>query len=393
VATAGMSTSAADPAPFKALTVLVMVLVGVGGFAALLWVSAFAPDLRAAHSAGGHALSSGATGYSGLVQLAGATGRNPRIVRSARGFRTDDLLVISPELAAVPIGGAMARPATAPLLIILAKWATVEDADHPGWVRTTGLLPLAEPVGVMGPAPTFLMARRPAEAGHWLLNPTLPAAIRLRAPAQLQVIAGIDTAHSHGNTALAPLVTDGQGGIVLARLADRDVYVLSDPDLLSNQAMADEGAAASALALLDQLNGPNGRGIAFDVSMNGFDAARSPLRLLFAAPFVGGTVCLTLALLLAGFAAFHRFGPARSAPRAIAFGKAALVDNAALLVRKAGKEAQMGARYAEVMRQRARGAERGRFAELDAAARAATDRASLLVAARALHDWAGETDA
>ncbi len=51
--------------------------------------------------------------------------------------------------------------------------------------------------------------------------------------------------------------------------------------------------------------------------------------------------------------AFGRFGPARARERAIAFGKEALVDNSAALVRKAGRERIMGKRYAALVRERA----------------------------------------
>lgn len=392
-------SEAGDNAPFNALTVLIMVLVGVAGLAALLGLSAFAPDLHQAHSGGGHALSKGATGYSGLVRLAEATGRSPRIVHDPREFTTEDLLVISPEQASVNIGAAMSR-AGKPTLVILPKWATVGDPVHAGWVRSAGLLPIAQPVGVMAPGPTFVIERRPAPPGATLVNTDLPAAIRLRAPAQVQVITGVDPAKSQANQSFRPLLTDGHGGVVLAQLDNRALYVLADPDLLNNQALGDEGQAAAALFLLDWLNNTGARGIAFDVSYNGLGDTRGALRLLFEPPFAGGTACLTLALLLAGVSAFGRFGAARPRPRAIAFGKAALVDNAALMVRKAGKEPRMGARYAEMLRHQVvagklagkldRHPAMDRFAELAQAARAATDRASLLAAARRLHDWKKE---
>jgi hypothetical protein len=58
-------------------------------------------------------------------------------------------------------------------------------------------------------------------------------------------------------------------------------------------------------------------------------------------------------MLLAGWQALVRFGPVGHRQRAIAFGKAALVDNSAALIRKAGREASLGQRYVEVIRERA----------------------------------------
>ena len=105
-----------------------------------------------------------------------------------------------------------------------------------------------------------------------------------------------------------------------------------------------------------------------------------------------------------------RFGSPRPRERAIAFGKTALVDNTAALVRKARAEARLGGRYVEVMREaavrafavpaRLRGAaldayldRMGRtksFTALADEVATAGDRASLVGAARALHDWMGE---
>ena len=375
-----MNDATADTGdPFSLRTVAILVLVGVAGLVAMLGLLAFAPQLRGGDNGGGHALSNGATGFAGLVRLSGETGRHPHIVRNARDFDTGDLLVITPEHGTVQIGPAMSR-GVGQTLVVLPKWQTVPDPDHAGWVRSDGLLPLAEPAAVTAPEPAFTLARRPAEAGMALVGSGSAAGTRLRAPAQLQVITGIDAAHSTPGITWQPLIGDGHGGVVLARLYGRDDFVLSDPDLIDNQALDDEGRAAAALALLDALRGQGG--IAFDVSLNGLGEQRNPLTLLVVPPFAGATACLALALLLAGVAAFARFGPVVPRPRAIAFGKAALIDNAALMVRKAGLEPRMGARYAAMAAQIGGPPDPA----LAAAAVAATNREALLDAAQALYD-------
>lgn len=384
----------AESSPFRVATLLALIVVGVGGLLALIGIGAWAPDMQAADSGGGHALSRGATGFAGLVRLAGETGRDPRILRDTRAFaRTDTLLVITPELGSVNIIAAMTHADHAPTLVVLPKWQTAPDPDRAGWVRTIGPLPTAEPAKMFAPDPMLIVARRPGLRGQWLESGIVPA---MRAPAQLQVITGVDLAHSEAPIVLHPLLTDGHGGIVLARVGDRALFVLADPDLIDNAALADEHQAAAALEMLDGMTATRAPGIAFDVSYNGL-GARSPLRLLFEPPFAGATACLALALLLAGAAALTRFGPALAPARAIPFGKTALVDNAALMIRKAGREAEIGARYAEVMRQQAAGThpKAGRFAELADAARAARGREEMLAAAQALHRWetTGETKA
>ncbi|MET0249199.1 MAG: hypothetical protein ABW164_05670 [Sphingobium sp.] len=393
--------------PFRARTVALLIGIGVVAFAVLLWLGAYAPDMRSGRNGGAHALSDGATGYSALVALAQATGRGPVVVRDKAAFARDALLIVTPERGASDISPVLTARADKPTLIILPKWRTQADPKHRGWVQRVGLLPLWEPVGVLSPAVRFTMRQyrsgRAALTSHSMPGP-------FRAPRPMQVITGVQAGDKKARDdwqRLTPLLNDRFGHIVLARIGDRPLYVLSDPDLLNNRGMRDAGQAGQALALLDRLNRAGAGTILFDVSTNGFGKTRSPLKLLFEPPFLVVTLTIVAALLLTGLHALGRFGPVRRSTRAVAFGKAALVDNSALLFRKAGREAALGGRYAEAMRDRAArrfgasAAKQG--AALDAwldgldparpftqradAMRAADDRASLLHAGQALHDW------
>jgi len=148
----------------------------------------------------------------------------------------------------------------------------------------------------------------------------------------------------------------------------------------------------------------------FDVTSNGLGRSRSPLLLAFDAPFLGVTLTIFATLLLAAIQALTRFGASRLPQRALAFGKAALVDNSAALIRKAGREARLGPRFADVVRDRAVALFRlpttlspelldGRLDALDArrsftslatAASQAYTRDELLGAAISLHHWLEE---
>ena len=402
---------------FNPVIVAILLAIGVIGFVGTLILGAYAPDLRSGQNGGAHALSKSATGYSVVVALAEATGRNPRIVRDPHLFTTPDLLVATPESGATNISAAVEGRDFKPTLFVFPKWMTVADKDRPGWARRHGLLPLSEPIGVLAPGTTFTMRREKTDR-RLLANAGLPKAVALRAPRILQVITGIRPTepeededadeHEAHQQVLHPLLTDGRGGIVLGRLGETQRYVLADPDLLNNMGLRDADQAAAALAMLDVLDGRRDKGIAFDVSFNGFGRAQSPLKLLFEPPFVAMTITLTAALLLVALNALARFGPVAPRTRVIAFGKAVLVDNTAALVRKAGREANMGGRYAAVMRDRAArifgaparlkdgalityldrlGGGRAPFSTLMRNAETATDRRTLLQAARALHAW------
>ena len=410
-----MSDRPIDPAAvnagtFRGRTVALMLAIGLIGFAGMLLLGAYAPDLKSGKNGGAHALSDAFTGFSGLVQLAEASGRKPRILRSSHDFDTEDLLIVTPESGATDITAALTGRANKPTLFILPKWETMADEHHPGWARYSGLVSLYEPTGVLAPGIRFTM-RQYRSGGGALVSPDFPG--RFWAPRPIQVVTGIEQNNRQqdkGWRKLTPLITDRHGNMVLLQVGEGPLYVLADPDLLNNRGMKDAGQAATALALLDWLNSTDPDGIAFDVSMNGFGHSKSPLKLLFEPPFLAMTLAIVATLLLVGVRAFGRFGPEIRAARAIAFGKAALVDNSALLIRKAGREAELGGRYAATIRDHAArifGAPprlrdealdayldsvkgNGRFTELARAAQASTNRNSLLDAAQALHDWQGE---
>jgi hypothetical protein len=145
---------------FKPATIALMILVGVVGFFGMTVLGAYAPDLEGAGHPGGHAASNSAIGFSGLVRLAGATERNPQIVRDERAWATEDLVVATPEGAAVNLNKIIqARGTTKPTLYVLPKWIAQEDKRHKGWVRIVALQPVFQPEGVFAPGLTFAIKR------------------------------------------------------------------------------------------------------------------------------------------------------------------------------------------------------------------------------------------
>ena len=402
-----MTARESGDGPFRARTVALLIAIGLIGFVGMLVVGAYAPDLRSGRNGGGHALSNGATGYAGLVALAEATGRSPRIVRDKRLLDVPELVVLTPETGFVDMSEALGQRTDKPTLVILPKWSTTPDRDTTGWVNIAGLAGRENAEGVLAPADKLKVAIGRSSGRPLVPQVAREYGMRFPAPRPLQTFAGVG---------VEPLVTDRDGRVVLGQLGSRPVYVLSDPDLLDNRGMASAVGARAALELLDYLQPNDADAVYFDVTLNGLGHSSSPLKLAFSPPFLAMTLAIAAALLLVGIQAVARFGPARIRPRAIAFGKAALVDNAAALVRRAGREATLGSRYVQVIRERAirafgvparlrdaaidhyldrlRG--RGRFTDLAAAAAQAQDRRALVDAAQALHGWAtkdmGETN-
>jgi hypothetical protein len=386
---------------FRLRTIIILVCVGVGAFAAMLIATAYAPGSTPKGDGAAHALSNSAVGYSGIIRLTQAAGYDTRVIRDEDLLDGRGLTVLTPQTADTPMGDVITRRAKLPTLVVLPKWHTIADRAHPGWVNYLTLLPPSEPYGVLAPVNKLRITRtksggRPLTATGFLSD----SGIAITAPRALQTMSGAD---------LHALLTDSEGRIVLAQIGEEPFYVLADGDLLSNMGMRDAGNAQSAVALLDQLNVED-EPISFDLTLVGLGRQPNPLRLAFDPPFLAMTLTLVAAMLLAGWQAFVRFGPPVRRERAIAFGKAALVDNSAMLIRKARRQARLGGRYVETIRERAVAAfgvpsrlrgeavdayldklsGRAKFSELAQAAEAASDKTSLVAAAQALHDWAKE---
>lgn len=392
--------------PFDPTVVVGIIVAGLIAFAALILLLAFGSDLNRPGTGSpgrGHALSRSAIGFSGLVALAGEF-REVRLVRDPADLDDENLVVVTLEPRSSPgdFERLLDRRGSRPTLVILPKWATVADPRHRGWVRSIG--PGAGAIGarLLGKDVGIDVARNTDRArveGRSFLR-----GLSIAAPESPQII----TADN-----LEPLLTLPDGATLLARLPNRAIYVAADPDLFDNLGLKNPETARAALKILDELNETGARRIDFDLTMNGEGGVeeRHPnmLRTAFGPPFLAMTLAMLVAALLAGLHGAVRFGPARRAARALPFGKSALVENSAGLIRLARREPSLGGAYAAVLRHEAAraaaapqwlsdeqldayldrltrpGAEP--FSTLAARLGEAQDRAGLIEAARALFQW------
>src|SRR2546423_8474996 len=110
---------------FNARTMLLITAIGTLAFIAMLVLGAYAPDLRSGRNGGSHALSNAATGLSGLVRLADATGRNPEIVRVLPDLDREDLAVITPDHGWTELRDILNRRGGRGPLLVFPQWDTV----------------------------------------------------------------------------------------------------------------------------------------------------------------------------------------------------------------------------------------------------------------------------
>jgi len=402
---AAPTTAASDSgAPFTPLTVLWIVLVVAFSFSAFIVLSAYAPDMRGGSDAGGHALSRSAVGFAGLVTL--LREENEAVTISRRDGADRDpglsLLVLTPG-AQFSNDDLQQLTQAGPTLLVLPKWDVIPDPTNQGWVKQAGLIDADGLAKALSQAKLNLkLARRTDHAALRLSLPGAPnTSLAAGAIDQLQTV--------QGDKAFVPLLVDDRGQAVLVTTPDRRLAVLADPDLLNTHGLKDPLTAVAATRLIDFLRSGDGP-VAFDVSLNGFGSPPSLLKLAFEPPFLGATLCLAAAAALMGLHAASRFAPPHRAGRALDFGKRALADNSAGLIRMAKREPRIAPRYLDLTRaavvkalgvNRMGEAERDayldkvgqtsgltrRFSDIATEAKAVKTRADLIKVARDLYHW------
>lgn len=388
-----MST-AARPSPFTLRTVIIMIAASLLAAAAFVVLLAYAPDLQSGHDGGAHPLSVSATGYRGVVELLDNVGTPTTMVRDDDGIIRSGLLIVtlSPVTDTDALKKLVDLRKFKPTLYILPKWAVMPLASHGGWVERLGVDTQSAQllVSVLAPLQVESTKVPDAKLGEKPLPQPPVGAIR-------QWLTG---------TGMTPLLQD-KGRTILARIGDSQMFILAEPDLIANHGLRSAHNARLAVDIIEGLR-PNSAPVAFDLTLHGFGQTRNLLKTLLVPPFLALTLSILAAALLAGLHAFGRFGPARDEPRALPFGKAALIDNAAGLIRRAGRGCRMGEAYVVLTRDaaaaaihapplaepeldalldRAGPADRAGFTQLAAEAREAKTPTTVADAARALYHW------
>ncbi len=387
-----MNDTAANP--FSPRAVLALVLFGAVVFVALLWMIGAGMMDGSANDGGAHAEGKGLNGYAAMATLLEKRGYTVRRSRSVAALDDPGLLVLTPpqytdgkELNDI----VEKRRNIGPTLVVTPKWNAVKaPAQAPGaktgWVVLAGTSPPEWP----GFLDNLSVEIKPmgGQKARWL-----GAGLSGELPVPGEVLSG-------QGEGLVPLVTGSQDGRILAGYIgddgmypdledmaiegpdeygeDEELYpivVVFEPDLLDNYGMAKPVNARLAAALVQAASENAGKTITFDMTLNGLRRSTNLLTLAFTPPFLAATLCLILAGITVAWRAFLRFGPPRRAVRAIAFGKRALVSNAAGLIRRTRRLHLIAGPYAEHARERlAKALALPRLADA-AATEAAIDRA------------------
>ncbi len=315
-----------------------LVLVSMLSLLAYFALSAYAPDFRNESDGQAHALSKSAIGFAGLRVLLDESDIPNSVDRGIRPAAKPGLMILTPPPASD--GKDVAKLAFKSLtLIILPKWLPFPDPAAPGHVfkATTWS------AGSVGDTLKMFSKETKIDRRLKTVAPALTT-VRDEHIAVPDGLASVEDLQTLSGPGWNPVVTTKDGRIVVAKLYDADVYVLSDPDLMNTHGLHDLPTAAFALALIQNLREGDGP-VVFDVTLNGLRREPSLLRAIFAPPFLGATLCAILVAVLIGFHAAVRFGTPPVPPPVYARGKQALAANAADMIRLLHREPHMATRY------------------------------------------------
>ncbi|TJV41879.1 MAG: DUF4350 domain-containing protein [Mesorhizobium sp.] len=394
-----MSAPAAETAqdPFSRRTLFWGIFASLLAAAAFFLLSTYAPDFRQP-GGGATPLSKGGSGYAGIVKWLQLTGTPPPMARSQKDIDTGILsgflliVTISPDGDPAALDRIVRLRANRPTLFVLPKWLTLPLEGRQDFEMKIERLPDTVVNDWLGHIVKARLGIGNSTVGQIDVRGHMVAA-----PDQLQWIADDQ-----------PLIAAGNGKAVLSEVKDQPFYILTDPDLINNAALKDFTKAQAALDLIASLEPAKGA-VMFDLTLHGAGQRYDLAKLLVEPPFLALTLSVLAAAALAFLHGLGRFGPPRAEGRAIAFGKRALVDTTAMLLRRAGRLQELGDRYAVLMRARAaallgapqglpgealdrwldsrdHGETRG-FSRRFKAANEARNLAQMHEAAQELHDW------
>ena len=338
-----MSAQAAETeAPFSRKTLFWGIFASLLAAAGFFLLSTYAPDFREP-AGGGTPFSKGGTGYAGLVEWLKLTnGQAPPTERGekdlASPLASTFLLVvtIAPGSAPAALDHIIKLRSGKDTLFVLPKWQTFPLFSHEGWETKVERLPNSVVNDWLG----RIAKAKLGEAKSTLSQINIGGRM-VPAPDELQWVAD-----EH------PLIAAGDGRAILTELDNEPFYILTDPDFINNAGLKDEQTAAAALDMIAMIEPAKGA-VMFDLTLHGIGQNYDLAKLLVEPPFLALTLSVLVAAALAFLHGLGRFGPPRAQGRAIAFGKCALVDTTAMLLRRAGRLQGLGDRYATLVRQRA----------------------------------------
>lgn len=328
--------------PFARPALIAVIGVSAVSLAVAIALTIAGDDPTSLRSAGADSYSVSAIGHQGLVRLLGKLDVPVIVSRNDSGAKVRDgvLVIIEPTVTDDASRDRLKQlvHGVAKSLVVLPKWYGSAERGK-AWIEDAYLLPVdevtavMEALGVKGTTITRLLGRTFTTDTGRNDNP---------------VVRDLQLAEGPGLFTPREIHEVGGGMVdgVKDSWDDASIYVLSDPDVLSNFGLRAPANARFTINLLDALrhDGP----VVIDETMHGYAQSPSLVHLLLEFPLVLATLQIAVCALLVVWAAMVRFGPAREAPPPLAPGKDFLIRNTAALLQYGGHHAHALRRYLQL---------------------------------------------
>jgi hypothetical protein len=323
---------------FSGRTLAWLMGVGIASFAGMMLLLAFGDDLLPTRSVQPSTYSKSAIGHQAWVRLLQNTGRQVLISRNDSVAKADEggMLVLAEPYAGSderqPIDELLRADR---LLVVLPKYTANASLLNSNWAETVNRIHVGFITDLLRDVTKTGMVLQLDKAPPWIANDFGPAPDLPRP----QVILG---------SGLKPLITS-KTGILLGEVSvvGRKVWVLSDPDLISNHGLARGANAQLVLTIVDKLR--DGGPVVFDETIHGYYLDPNLLKALLQFPLVFVTTAAISAILILLWAATGRFGaPARTEPP-LRMGKSTLVAAGADMLSFGRHEVPIAERYRKVV--------------------------------------------
>jgi hypothetical protein len=316
------SLRGASVGPFPLITLIVVIAIGVAAFLAATYLETFGDGGGEPHSIGHNVFSRSAIGHRAFAEVL----RKLDIPVQVSRFRTLDkagpsslLLVLEPD------PGDESKPLLKGLrsvphvLLVLPKWDGLIDFRKPTWIQKMELVDAKEPQDVLREVVADATVSR---ADKTLEQQTqLGGKLKIEHPQTFQ------------SDDVTPLV-ETPDGILLGAVSNRErsLWILADPDLLSNVGIDEADNGVVAVSIVDSLL-PKGGTVVIDETAHGFEQRPNLMRTLLHPPFLPILIAGIVTMVVLAWAGITRFGAPLAEVEGLAAGKLTLVLSAAKLLR------------------------------------------------------------
>jgi hypothetical protein len=333
---------------FSKSTVVMFIAAAAALFAISIIFAANEGSVAQGAGAGPGVKSTSAVGYAGLYDVLrrldlpiASSARSPLAEAGSRGT-----LIIAEPIMAYLTGGGYYPGKPERLLFVLPKWSWVQDINRPEWVSSMRPAPVTEAQSTLSAvAIDGSMVFRKWVPDKWTTNifPFDPAL-----SGTIQMI--------HPSDKMSTLVGDEEGALI-AELKEggQTIWILADPDVMSNRGISNGDNAAfmaNLLTSLSEIGNEDFRGkksIIFDETVHGFRAKDdSLLSMMLSFPFAIVTILACCSAIMLAAAGAGRFGVPQTPRPVLDFGKAQLIGNSARLLDYSGHHAVTLGRYARM---------------------------------------------